>query len=279
MSSHPIISNIAPPSATLEGPKPGGGGGGGCGNGGEGERRGSGSQPPRVPVHREVYQSLQRTSIHTTSDQRHQHHHPHQHPQHGSHHPQHPQVIPSTSSANPLHTSHTSQRRLSKTSQQLSSSSHPSSQYQQKHLYTAAAAQHQTTHHQNHIQKSLSKGSSVDEKLCNTKLEVTTCCCFSPRCHREHGSLFATLLGSISLTCLLAAIVTDTWIHTEDVVTVPLPFGRESKTGNPTKIEFTIGLWKVCPKFLQTEKDIIRSTSLLSTPNLREGKLMKFKNG
>ena len=116
----------------------------------------------------------------------------------------------------------------------------------------------------------------MDEKLCNTKLEVTTCCCFSPRCHREHGSLFATLLGSISLTCLLAAIVTDTWIHTEDLVTVPLPFNSESKTGNPTKIEFTIGLWKVCPKILQTEKDMITSTSLLSTPIVQEGKLMKL---
>ena len=228
-------------------------GGGGCGNGGEGERRESASQPaPRVPVHREVYQSLQRSSIHTSTDQRPQHTHHHQH---SSHHPQHPQVIPSTSSSNPLHAAHSTQRRLSKTSQQLSSSSHPSSQYQQKHHYSSSTTQHQTAH-QNHIRKSSSKG-SVDEKLSNTKLEVTTCCCFSPRCHREHGSLLATLLGSISLTCLLASIVTDTWIYTEDIIGGPSTFGR-SQTISPSKIEFTIGLWKVCPKIIDEGKSIQR---------------------
>ena len=94
----------------------------------------------------------------------------------------------------------------------------------------------------------------VEEKLCNTKLEVTTCCCFSPRCHREHGSLFAALLGSISLTCLLAAIVTDTWIHTEDIITAPHPSFSRREMGNSEKIEFTIGLWKVCHKLIQNEE-------------------------
>ena len=247
----------------MEGQRVGGVGGGGCGNGGEGENRGSGNHPPpRVPAHREVYPAaLQRTSIQTTTDRRHHHNHHHQqHPHHQSHHPQHPQVVSSTSSTNPHHDSHQNERRLSKTSQHLSSSSHLSSQYDQKQLYASADPHHQTaTYHQNHIQKSLSKGSMrVEEKLCNTKLEVTTCCCFSPRCHREHGSLFAALLGSISLTCLLAAIVTDTWIHTEDIITAPHPsFSRSNvEIGNSKKIEFTIGLWKVCRKLIQNEENM-----------------------
>ena len=59
-------------NTALEGPRLAVGGSGG--NGGEGERRGSGNSqpPPRVPAHREFYQSLQRTSIHTPTTQQQQ---------------------------------------------------------------------------------------------------------------------------------------------------------------------------------------------------------------
>ena len=90
--------------------------------------------------------------------------------------------------------------------------------------------------------------------------------------------MYAILVGSISLTCLLAAIVTDSWIHTEDVVNSVPPFAPFISGGytmeashTPIKIEFTIGLWKVCPKIIRNEKwDLIRSTSL--STNVQEGK-------
>ena len=274
-------------NTALEGPRLTVGGSGG--NGGEGERRGSGSQPqPRVPAHREFYQSLQRTSIHTPTTQQqqqqqhyHQHHHHAQHhhsQQYSSSHPQHqPQVISATTSSNPhppLPTSTSSsshlsqQRRLSRVSQHSThhqSSEHYSKQKQQQQQQVY----HPAHQHQNHIQKSLSS-SGVDEKEYNTKVEVTTCCCFSSRFHREHGSLFATLLGSISLACLLASIVTDSWIHTEEFLQPPPPNfdNPNEKLGNLVRIEFTIGLWKVCPTILQEEKDV----SNLPSTDLQKGK-------
>ena len=70
--------------------------------------------------------------------------------------------------------------------------------------------------------------------------------------------MLATLLGSISLTCLLASIVTDSWIYTEDIIASPSSFGR-GEINSPTKIEFTIGLWKVCPTIIEEGRSILRS--------------------
>ena len=70
--------------------------------------------------------------------------------------------------------------------------------------------------------------------------------------------MLATLLGSISLTCLLASIVTDSWIYTEDIIAAPSSFGR-SEIDTSTKIEFTIGLWKVCPTIIEEGRNMLRS--------------------
>ena len=268
------LNSVSNQSATLEGPTRRGSG---SGNGGEGERgpAGGNQPPPRVPVHRDVYghsATLQRTSIqHTaTTDRHHQtsgNHHLHSHHQHQQQYMSHPQVIPSSSTSRttpPPPPSRMTQHRHSKTSQQslLISSSSASQQNTQKQFYEA--------HHPNrmpNLQKSLSSVAEQDitshqqQKQYHTKLEVTTCCCISSRCHREHGSMFATLLGSISLTCLLAAIITDTWIHTEEPflqqpTSLLPPFEILSSSSHRSyhkkdvKLEFTIGLWKVCPALM-----------------------------
>ena len=80
--------------------------------------------------------------------------------------------------------------------------------------------------------------------------------------------MFATLIGSISLACLLAAVVTDSWIHTEEILQPPPPHFDTNEKGSLVRIEFTIGLWRVCPTISQEEKD---ASNLLST-DLQKGK-------
>ena len=94
----------------------------------------------------------------------------------------------------------------------------------------------------------------------------SACCCFSAQCRKQNGSLIAATIGLISLTCLLSAIVTDTWIHTEESLTSPVSISSSSSssalsssisdneyiqpsfdTANKMlRVHFTVGLWKVC---------------------------------
>jgi len=96
-------------------------------------------------------------------------------------------------------------------------------------------------------------------------------CCFSARCRRENGSLIAAAIGLLSLACLLSAVATDTWIHTEESLTSrPVTSSSSSSSSSALssssdsqvdsssssfhhhhprsniRVHFTVGLWKVC---------------------------------
>ncbi len=76
--------------------------------------------------------------------------------------------------------------------------------------------------------------------------------CDARRCRRERVGCYAIVLGIVSLAWLLAALVSDHWVLTEETVSIRRtpPDNTNMVTGRAAsydRIRFNVGLWKVCP--------------------------------
>jgi hypothetical protein len=66
---------------------------------------------------------------------------------------------------------------------------------------------------------------------------------------REQRSCVAVLLGAFGLSCLVTALMTDLWVHTVESVGSRNVFSADlaDDFAGYSRIEFDVGLWRVCP--------------------------------
>ena len=82
---------------------------------------------------------------------------------------------------------------------------------------------------------------------CNSFNSACLCCA-----RREQVSWAAVMLGALSLSCLITALMTDHWVHTNESVGTRSSYGLDQSEFG--RIGFDIGLWKVCPSRRQINR-------------------------
>ena len=93
-----------------------------------------------------------------------------------------------------------------------------------------------------------------------------SCSCRRHSCRSQQISCYALLLGTLSLSCLVTAVMTNLWVHTTESLKP-----RSSENGNEeflahgqmqyqeasamrfSSVEFDIGLWKICPSLREND--------------------------